>query len=171
MVNDYVAVFPTQGTLDFLQQVLSSCPFDLSPSTGWHIPLLVSATSLDASLLNPSAVYSADPVSAETWYDDFTGRSDLVIVFNSTDIKGRHTDLCKQANVTSEQEVFVPAMPIVYGFPSLSAPYKTFINSLNMTLIGDQRYFDFTGEVLLDSNGYSPYNSGSKFFTRRMVGE
>ena len=165
-IRNHLIVFPTAETESELMRYMGGCPFDYKPPETWHVTLYVSQKEMPISILKPNTVYRAAGVKADLWYDSQLKRTNFVMVMESQDMVNRHSEI-ESVGIESTFVEYVPHLTLVYGFPEVTKSRKAFRNSLTMTLqrLGDSLMF--TGESLIDSDGYTPNVAGQKWYGDR----
>lgn len=128
-------VLPTPETLDYLQQVFSTCPVEIN----WdalHVTLGPENTNLF-----PSSVYAFYPGSLDFWYNDTNGGSALVLpLYESPKVISRAIQLgrvdSRPFHLSLKEEV------------STSRRHHVFFNSLADSLVAECRPLKFHNEMV-----------------------
>ncbi len=163
-INDHVVVFPDSSTLSYMMDVCSGAPFDIDIPESWHLSLYVGKGELANPTLNHKARYRVRAVGAKVWYDDQSGQSNFVIVFDAGQLKSRHDEIERETGVKSKYVKYVPHMTIVHRLPALKRSIVSFTHSIESSVTRDGFVFTFGNETLTHSQGKVPNESGMDYY-------
>lgn len=168
MGNQLIA-FPTENTVEEIQSIMGGCPFESLLPNLWFISLFVAKQYIPQEILNPGYVYRVEPISAEWWYDDTLGKTDLLILFKSPDID-RRIEIMKASGLESAySDIYLPYMVMVRGFPQLTRANKAFVRSMSMSLRSTTHNFQFAAEAVVDTGDVVLHEEGMKHFAERLL--
>lgn len=152
-VNQLI-VLPDTGTLNYLRELFSACPFDLDLSKA-YVELNSSLGEMEA---DDSRVYVAEAGSMNIWYDSSTQSTSLILPLQSAELTTRCMSLRETAPSLFYGDYYMPFLVVQRGMPAMRRKYRTFINSVSDVLFANRMPLVFDSEFLLPQNfEYVPY--------------
>jgi len=143
-VNQLI-VLPDAGTLDYLRQMFSGCPFDLDLAKAY----VEVNSSLGEMEPDDSNVYVASAGSMNIWYDSSTQSSSLLLPITSVALTDRCMELRDSAPSLFYGDYYMPFLVIKRHMPPMSRHYRSFINSISDVLYANRQPLVFDSEFLL----------------------
>lgn len=141
MLVNQVCVFPTTETLDYLNSVFSTCPFDLDFS---RLRVILNESHAPSEL-KTQAVYHARCGTLTYCYSDALQGTSLLLPLESSDLLSRQTEL-RIADGSVYHAYPLTFMSLVDIMPPLRSNYRTFVASVSDILYGNEQILTFTGE-------------------------
>lgn len=141
LVNE-VVVFPDSDTLEYLESIFESCPFNIDLSTCY----VALNESWNPQKLDPNARYVANAGDLNYWYDDSIEGSSLIMPLESTDLMIRMNQLRQEDGYVFHEKPLA-FMPLLKYMPPLNRRYRNFVVSVSDILHNSDRELVFTGET------------------------
>lgn len=159
IANNHVAVRPMDEEVKMLlEPYLRQCPFNAERPENVHATIAYTETSIQASLIDPSKVYTATITGAQSWFDRYMGIKDFVITLESPDLIARHNELIEASGTKSVYDDYVPHIVLAYDIPNSTPRNRWWINDVIEQF--NTRYkgtvIRFSGEYIEDSAGNVP---------------
>lgn len=152
-VNQLI-VLPDEGTLNYLRELFSSCPFDLDLGKCW----VEVNSSLGEMVADDTRTYVAEAGSMNVWYDSSTQSTSLLLPLKSNELTARCMEVRENAPSLFYGEYYMPFLVIQRGMPAMRRKYRSFINSVSDVLYANRMPLVFDSEFLLPQNfEYVPY--------------
>ena|ERR1700680_4759306 len=145
MLVNQLIVLPDEGTLNYLRQVFSGCPFDLELGKAY----VEVNSSLGEMIPDDSKVYVAQAGSMNIWYDSSTQSSSLLLPLVSKELSTRCHELRESAPSLFYGEWYMPFLAIKRHMPPMSRNHRAFINSVSDVLAANRVPLIFEAEFLL----------------------
>jgi len=143
-VNQLI-VLPDEGTLNYLRQIFSACPFDLDLSKA-YVEVNSSQGQMEA---DDRRTYVASGGSMNVWYDSSTQSSSLLLPLESKALTERCMELRQTAPSIFYGSHYIPFLVVKRKMPPMRRKYRDFINSVSDVLYANRMPLVFEAEFLL----------------------
>jgi hypothetical protein len=152
-VNQLI-VLPDAGTLNYLREIFSGCPFDIDLSKAY----VEVNSSLGEMQADDSRVYTAAAGSMNVWYDSSTQATSLLLPLQSPTLTDRCMEIRETAPSLFYGEYYMPFVVLQRNIPPMRRAYRSFINAVSDVLFANRLPLVFESEFLLPKNfEYVPY--------------
>lgn len=142
-VNQLI-VLPDEGTLNYLRQIFSACPFDLD-LTKAYVEINSSQQEMEP---DDRRTYVAAAGSMNVWYDSSTQSASLLLPLESNPLTERCMEIRKTAPSVFYGDHYIPFMVIKRHMPPMRRKYRDFINSVSDVLYANRMPLVFDAEFL-----------------------
>jgi len=163
MLVNQLIVLPDEGTMNYLRQIFSACPFELDLSQS-YVEVNSSLGDMEAESSN---VYVAQAGSMNIWYDSSTQSSSLLLPLVSTELTKRCQEVRVDAPSLFYGDYYHPFLVLKRHMPPKAKHFRGFINSVSDVLFANRMPLVFDAEFVMAQN--FEYVPDTDFYVSQMA--
>jgi len=142
MIFNQLIALPRPETIEYFSTIMSGSPLMLDLKN-IYVEINLSQEEMVPDM---DGVYTAYADTGGIWYDSAAGISSWILPLQSAALDRRHFDVAQEAP-NPFYNGYIPHLILLSPVPPLKRSYRTFMASINNTLVNDQQPLLFDAEI------------------------